>query len=96
MAKVQQKTEKYTAFVRIFFALDKIDSILSTVIDSQLELRSTLIGISTARLVKVLCPHKWRQGTSCSYLHPSKSASGKRSGLKRGSFVPLRRCSLKS
>ena len=58
MAKVQQKTEKYTAFVRIFFALDKIDSILSTVFDSQLELRSTLIGISTARLVKVLCPHK--------------------------------------
>ncbi len=31
-----------------------------------------------------------------SYRHPSKSASGKRSGLKRGSFVPLRRCSLKS
>ena len=31
-----------------------------------------------------------------SYLHPSKSASGKRLGLKRGAFVPLRRCSLKS
>lgn len=31
-----------------------------------------------------------------SYRHPSKSASGKRSGLKRGAFVPLRRCSLKS
>ncbi len=56
MAKVQQKTEKNTAFVRIFFVLDKFDRILSNVIDSQLELRSTLIGISTARLVKVLCP----------------------------------------
>lgn len=58
MAKVQQKTEKNTAFVRIFFVLDKFDRILSNVIDSQLELRSTLIGISTARLIKVLCPYK--------------------------------------
>ena len=44
MAKVQQKSEKITAFGGIFFVLDKFDSILSSVIDSHLGLRSTLIG----------------------------------------------------
>ena len=44
MAKVQQKSEKITAFGGIFFVLDKFDSILSSVIDSPLGLRSTLIG----------------------------------------------------
>ena len=34
MAKVQQKSEKITAFGGIFFVLDKFDSILSSVIDS--------------------------------------------------------------
>ena len=33
MAKVQQKSEKITAFGGIFFVLDKFDSILSSVID---------------------------------------------------------------
>ena len=33
-AKVQQKSEKITAFGGIFFVLDKFDSILSSVIDS--------------------------------------------------------------
>ena len=36
MAKVQQKSEKITAFGGIFFVLDKFDSILSSVIDSHL------------------------------------------------------------
>ena len=40
MAKVQQKSEKITAFGGIFFVLDKFDSILSSVIDSHLGLRS--------------------------------------------------------
>ena len=44
MAKVQQKSEKITTFGGIFFVLDKFDSILSSVIDSHLGLRSTLIG----------------------------------------------------
>ena len=44
MAKVQIKSEKITAFGGIFFVLDKFDSILSSVIDSHLGLRSTLIG----------------------------------------------------
>jgi len=34
MAKLQQKSEKITAFGKIFFVLDKFDSILSSVIDS--------------------------------------------------------------
>ena len=44
MAKVQIKSEKITAFGGIFFVLDKFDSILSSVIDSHLGLRSKLIG----------------------------------------------------
>ncbi len=36
MAKVQQKSEKITAFGGIFFVLDKFDRILSSVIDSHL------------------------------------------------------------
>ena len=44
MAKVQQKSEKISAFGGIFFVLDKFDRILSSVIDSHLGLRSKLIG----------------------------------------------------
>ena len=44
MAKVQQKSEIITAFGGIFFVLDKFDSILSSVIDSHLGLRSRLIS----------------------------------------------------
>ena len=40
MAKVQQKSEKITAFGGIFFVLDRFDRILSSVIDSHLGLRS--------------------------------------------------------
>ena len=44
MAKVSIRSEKITAFGGIFFVMDKFDSILSSVIDSHLGLRSTLIG----------------------------------------------------
>ena len=44
MAKVSIKSEKMTTFGGIFFVLDKFDSILSSVIDSHLGLRSMLIG----------------------------------------------------
>ena len=44
VAKVQQKSEKISAFGGIFFVLDKFDRILSSVIDSHLGLRSKLIG----------------------------------------------------
>ena len=40
MAKVQQKSEKISAFGGIFFVLDRFDRILSSVIDSHLGLRS--------------------------------------------------------
>ena len=50
MAKVSKKSEKITAFGGIFFVLDKFDSILSSVIDSHLGIRSTLIGYQSARL----------------------------------------------
>ena len=39
VAKVQQKSEKISAFGGIFFVLDKFDRILSSVIDSHLGLR---------------------------------------------------------
>jgi len=51
MAKVQQKSEKITAFGGIFFVLDKFDSILSSVIDSHLGLRSTLIGYQYSEII---------------------------------------------
>ena len=44
MAKVQQKSEKISAFGGIFFVLDKFDRILSSVIDSHLGLRSIVRG----------------------------------------------------
>ncbi len=39
MAKIQQKSEKISAFGGIFFVLDRFDRILSSVIDSHLGLR---------------------------------------------------------
>ena len=53
MAKVQQKSEKITAFGGIFFVLDKFDSILSSVIDSHLGLRSTLIGYQYSEIIRI-------------------------------------------
>ncbi len=52
MAKVQQKSEKITAFGGIFFVLDKFDSILSSVIDSHLGLRSRLIGYQYSEIIR--------------------------------------------
>ena len=54
MAKVQQKSEKITAFGGIFFVLDKFDSILSSVIDSHLGLRSTLIGYQYSEIIRAV------------------------------------------
>ena len=52
MAKVQQKSEKITAFGGIFFVLDKFDRILSSVIDSHLGLRSRLIGYQYSEIIR--------------------------------------------
>ena len=52
MAKVQQKSEKITAFGGIFFVLDKFDLILSSVIDSHLGLRSKLIGYQYSEIIR--------------------------------------------
>ena len=52
MAKVQQKSEKISAFGGIFFVLDKFDRILSSVIDSHLGLRSKLNAHGVAHGVR--------------------------------------------
>ena len=54
MAKIQQRSEKITAFGGIFFVLDKFDSILSSVIDSHLGLRSTLIGYQYSEIIRAI------------------------------------------
>ena len=54
MAKVQQKSEKISAFGGIFFVLDKFDSILSSVIDSHLGLRCTLIGYQYSEIIRAI------------------------------------------
>ena len=54
MAKVQQKSEKITAFGGIFFVLDKFDRILSSVIDSHLGLRSKLIGYQYSEIIRAV------------------------------------------
>ena len=65
MAKVQQKSEIITAFGGIFFVLDKFDSILSSVIDSHLGLRSTLITYG-----KVLHPCRAAYKSCQAFLSP--------------------------
>lgn len=52
MAKVQQKSEKISAFGGIFFVLDRFDRILSSVIDSHLGLRSKLIGYQYSEIIR--------------------------------------------
>ena len=54
MAKVQQKSEKITAFGGILFVLDKFDRILSSVIDSHLGLRSKLIGYQYSEIIRAV------------------------------------------
>ena len=54
MAKVQQKSDKISAFGGIFFVLDKFDSILSSVIDSHLGLRSRLIGYQYSEIIRAV------------------------------------------
>ena len=54
MAKVQQKSEKISAFGGIFFVLDKFDRILSSVIDSHLGLRSKLIGYQYSEIIRAV------------------------------------------
>lgn len=54
MAKVQQKSEKISAFGGIFFVLDKFDPILSSVIDSHLGLRSKLIGYQYSEIIRAV------------------------------------------
>ena len=54
MAKVQQKSEKISAFGGIFFVLDKFDRILSSVIDSHLGLRSTLTGYQYSEIIRAV------------------------------------------
>ena len=54
MAKVQQKSEKITAFGGLFLVLDKFDRILSSVIDSHLGLRSKLIGYQYSEIIRAV------------------------------------------
>ena len=54
MAKVQQKSEKISAFGGIFFVLDRFDRILSSVIDSHLGLRSKLMGYQYSEIIRAV------------------------------------------
>ena len=54
MAKVQQKSEKISAFGGIFFVLDRFDRILSSVIDSHVGLRSKLIGYQYSEIIRAV------------------------------------------
>ena len=54
MAKIQQKSEKISAFGGIFFVLDKFDRILSSVIDSHLGLRSTQTGYQYSEITRAV------------------------------------------
>ena len=54
VAKVGIKSEKIITFDGIFFVLDKFDSILSSVIDSHLGLRSTLIGYQYSEIIRAI------------------------------------------
>ena len=54
MAKIQQKSEKISAFGGIFFVLDKFDRILSSVIASHLGLRSRLIGYQYSEIIRAI------------------------------------------
>ena len=54
MAKVSIKSEKIIALGGIFFVLDKFDRILSSVIDSHLGLRSTLIGYQYSEIIRAV------------------------------------------
>ena len=58
MAKVQQKSERITAFGGIFFVLDKFDRILSSVIDSHLNDQKNRPHDPTCDLFRVLL---WRR-----------------------------------
>ena len=55
MAKVQQKSEKITAFGGIFFVLDKFDSILSSVIDSHLSQTESSQARAKSDTRKIIC-----------------------------------------
>ena len=54
MAKVQQKSEKISAFGGIFSVSDKFDRILSSVIDSHLGLRSTQTGYQYSEITRAV------------------------------------------
>ena len=54
MAKVNIKSEKFTAFGGILFVLDRFDRILSSVIDSHLGLRSKLIGYQYSEIIRAI------------------------------------------
>ena len=63
MAKVQQKSEKISAFGGIFFVLDRFDRILSSVIDSHLGLRSKLIGYQYSEIIRAVFSEVVAMGT---------------------------------
>jgi len=91
MAKVQQKSEKISAFGGIFFVLDKFDRILSSVIDSHLGLRSKLIGYQSARLYgPSSLESRPRTGSrvSCSDSSPCLPSGSERQGSTDSTSTP--------
>ena len=80
MAKVQQKSEKISAFGGIFFVLDKFDRILSSVIDYHLGLRSTLTGYQYSEIIRaVFSVFCW--GSMAEYSHHKKHFSGEKTQI---------------
>ena len=54
MANVSKKSEKITALGGIFSLMDRFDSILSSVIDSHLGFRRTLIGNLYSEIIRAI------------------------------------------
>ena len=54
MAKVQIKSEKFTPFGGIFMVMEQFDSMLSSVIDSTLGQRCSIIGYQFSEIVRLL------------------------------------------
>ena len=54
MTNISIKSDKLIPFGGIFFVLDKFDSILSSVIDSHLGLRSNLVGYQYSEIIRAV------------------------------------------
>ena len=80
IAKVSIKSERIIAFGGILFVLDKFDSILSSVIDSHLGLRSRLIGYQYSEIIRAVF---------CSDSSPYLPSGSERQGSTNSTSTPI-------